>query len=333
MIASDARQHTRPVVLSDDGRFVLAGSGVLRPLYRVTPFSGPRSVRATTQASRGALEAYLTARFPRSRVTITANGRSALRLALDALRLAPTDVVTILTTSGAHYVSGCVTREIEAVCAWSREVLPATRAVLVIHEFGYPFPAMDRVHALGFPVIEDCCYAFGSRDTHGLLGTRSEFVIFSFPKFFDVPFGGALVSTSPSAVDGYPSTASEDPALRDLIYDYVDPQVAHVADIAAARRRNVARLSALLADDGCTTSFDSTGDVIPGVFLFDAPADADLDALKKTVTVAGVECSVHYQRQAFFVPAHQNLGDDDLAYIAAVVRAGLSRSLPETADA
>ena len=72
---------------------------------------------------------------------------------------------------------------------------------------------------------------------------------------------------------------------------------------------------------------------MPGVFLFDAPPGHDLQALKRALHCVGVECSVHYHRQAFFVPVHQNLGRIDLSYIQEAIVAGFSGLLVETADA
>ena len=323
-------RHDVPL-LAFHGQLALGGHGVLRPSYRVTPFSRPRESPRLHSATDGALMRYLADRFPGRAVALSVNGRSALGAALREIALQPTDVVTIFTTSGKHYVSGCVTREIDAVCRWSRDVVTETRAALVIHEFGYPMANMASIRALGVPVIEDCCYAFASSDSDGLLGLNSDFAVFSFPKFFDTPFGGALIGLPTGQSLRYEGIASEE-TLR-AITNIVDSQVELIATIADARARNFSLLRDRLRDHGCTPSLPEHAQHVPGVFLFDAPPGHDLQALKRQLYTAGVECSVHYHSESFFVPVHQNLRAIDLEYIAAAVGAGLSGLLGEVADA
>ena len=59
----------------------------------------------------------------------------------------------------------------------------------------------------------------------------------------------------------------------------------------------------------------SSGDV-PGVFMFKVPdQNIDLGKLRQHVESHGIECSVFYGENAFFVPVHQNLNNFDIDYI------------------
>ena len=59
--------------------------------------------------------------------------------------------------------------------------------------------------------------------------------------------------------------------------------------------------------------------------MFQTPAGVDLPALKTFVQEQGIESSVFYGEQAFFVPVHERLAPADLEYFAQVVSAQLRR--------
>ena len=58
--------------------------------------------------------------------------------------------------------------------------------------------------------------------------------------------------------------------------------------------------------------------------MFQAPAGVDLPALKTFVQEHGIESSVFYGEQAFFVPVHERLAPSDLEYFAQVISAFLT---------
>jgi perosamine synthetase len=83
-----------------------------------------------------------------------------------------------------------------------------TKAVLLIHFFGFPQPAVEVrqfCDEFGLTLIEDCAHALFSSAGAELLGQTGDYSIFSFQKSLPVPDGGALVSRT---LDGrYPLTA------------------------------------------------------------------------------------------------------------------------------
>ena len=54
---------------------------------------------------------------------------------------------------------------------------------------------------------------------------------------------------------------------------------------------------------------------IPGVFLFRWLNDIDYPSLKKFMQANGVESSVFYGQNAFFIPLHDFISEDDIEYI------------------
>ena len=112
-----------------------------------------------------------------------------------------------------------------------------------------------------------------------------------------------------------------------VLRSMLDPWVDKISEIGERRHKHHALLSKLLEDCGCRPTFPVELRHLPGVFMFDVPAQHDLPALKKALYGAGVECSVFYTRQSFFVPVHQALSVQDVEYIASCVRAGLAGQL------
>jgi len=165
----------------------------LVPGYRISPFR-----TEDIRINRGlpysdAADDYFRKRFQGRRFIYCHSGREAIRLALRALGPHPEEIVTILTTSGNAYISGCVTKEIEQFCHWSREQEEKTRILMVNHEFGYGYEGLRALKAEGRAIIEDAAHAFLSNNAESSLGTVGEFLVFSFPKFFPIQIGGLLV--------------------------------------------------------------------------------------------------------------------------------------------
>lgn len=94
-------------------QWILTEDQFMKPAYRISPFS-TASIGLNSSHPRSDLaDDYFAARYPGYSASWTMKGRGAIALALADLALKPNSVVTILTTSGNTYVSGCVTREIE----------------------------------------------------------------------------------------------------------------------------------------------------------------------------------------------------------------------------
>src|SRR5712671_2299008 len=102
--------------------FVLSPDKSLLPAYRISPFQTSDIARNSALPLSASIDKYFRRRFAGLRFIYCESGRHAIHLALAALGLRRQDVVTILTTTGNFYISGCVTREIKKFCRWSREI-------------------------------------------------------------------------------------------------------------------------------------------------------------------------------------------------------------------
>jgi hypothetical protein len=125
------------------------------------------------------------------------SGRSALDAVLQGLALSSSDEVFITNSSGQTYISPCVTCTVFNHCRPSRVLTDQTRAMVVIHEYGYPHPRLAELCGIGrhrgIPVIEDCAHSLDSSVEGVPLGSVGDFAIFSLSKVLPVSSGGILV--------------------------------------------------------------------------------------------------------------------------------------------
>ena len=242
------------------------------------------------------------------------SGREALYKALLCYRLEPQDEVLILTTSGNKYISSCVTGEIEKFCQWSRTQTDRTKLVLVVHEFGAVYPAMEEVLKLNLPIIEDMAMSLLSTDDFGQTGNYGDFTIYSLSKFFPVQFGGVLRMNK----DQIYKEESQEIAdyLRKILHYHID----HLSDIKKSRKKNYLLFEKELKPLGLKSRFLYTEKETPSVYMFSAPENFDLTGLKIFMQKNGVESSVFYGENAFFVPVHQHLKQEDILFITSLIK-------------
>lgn len=259
---------------------------------------------------------YLQHRFGQN-YCLTIKARESIKLALSYYNLKKTDVVTIITTSGNYYVSGCVTRAIESICSWSREFVPATKIFWVIHEFGYPYKKLVELKKYGLPVIEDCALSFMSKDNGGNLGHIGDFVIYSLPKFFPMQVGGVLVSNRSdiSIAKNYIPTE-----IETLILSQLSSFIPEINNMLDKRMLNYHYLVENLKALGITPFFPLEKGVYPGVFLFSWHANIDYPRLKEYMQKHGIESSVFYGENAFYIPLHNKLNKKMLDYMITLLQ-------------
>jgi DegT/DnrJ/EryC1/StrS aminotransferase family len=301
-----------------DKDFVLSPDKSLLPAYRISPFQTSDIARNRALPISASVDDYFRQRFNGRRFIYCESGRQAIHLALGALRLDRQDVVTILTTSGNLYISGCVTREIEKFCCWSRQVEPQTKALLVNHEFGFAYEELRTLRQFNVPIIEDAAHAFTSNNREQSAGHVGDFVVYSFPKFFPIQTGGLLVSNG-----RYPTDDPLAPSAKQYVQKVLSAHIDNLAHAAKKRRENYLVLATRFHQLGCTPRFQLSESSVPGVFMFQTPAGVDLPALKTFAQEHGIESSVFYGEQAVFVPVHERLQPADLEYFAQVVNAFL----------
>jgi len=291
------------------------------PRYGIGPFNNIfDDARIDTQVA----DDYLHERFG-NHFSYTLTGREAIHVALQAYKLKPSDLVTILTTSQNFYISGCVTKEIEKFCHWNREIVPQTKVILVNHEFGYIYPEMDALVALGLPIIEDCCTTFFSQNRDGRVGTYGDFAAYSFPKFFAVPRGGLLVDNRKTRAKHVAAIDAETKADLKMV---LNDQIADLDKLLKNRRAifdyGIERFRQLGFDE----YFERDELTVPvAMMLRNKGIVRDLPALKTELWRHGVEASVFYGEDAFFIPNHQNLTKADVDHFFQIIKAFIQKSL------
>lgn len=293
----------------------------LLPDYKISPFQTKDLLLNSSLPDDETVDSYFKSRFEGREFIYTYNGRSALHKALEYYNLQKEDLVTILTSSGNFYVSSCVTGEVEIFCSWNREITPATKVIIVVHEFGYPYPYLNELKKRSIPIIEDCAYTFFSEDQNLTMGKTGDFVVYSFPKMFPMQVGGLLT---------YPLTikAEEEqwpqPGMERYIKKVLSYYVHRKKEIIQLRLENYNWLKRELEKVGFEERFELQEGVIPGVFMFKVVNEqVNLPELKEYLFSHGIQCSVFYGEQSFFIPNHQALQESDLRYFILVIQSFL----------
>ncbi|MEM5400568.1 hypothetical protein [Paraburkholderia unamae] len=295
--------------------FVLGPDAYYSPSYRISPFRTADIADNLRLAPALTASATLDARFAGRKWTFTECGKEGIALALASLQLRPDDCVTIFTTSGNRYISGCVTREIEKVCKWSREIEDSTAAIFVNHEFGYPHRDLAGLRAYGVPIIEDACHSWLADTPARDMGLIGDFIAFSLPKVFPLQMGGLLAHRGHFDIQ---SRVEKESSLERYLLTVMSHTIPLLDAARLTRRRHHQKLSERFARLGCTPRFELLENDVPGVFLFNTPAGTDLALMKEHGWRHGIECSVFYGEDAFFIPVHERLREADLDYFTAV---------------
>ncbi len=305
--------------------FIINPYHELLPDYKLCPFSNKDMFINRSLPYSNSIEDYFSSRFHQKEYIYTLNGREAIHIALKSYNLKPNDVVTIFTTTGNHYISNCVTQEIEKYCKWARTMESNTKLLFVNHEFGYPYNKLKELKKYNLPIIEDCAHSFFSEDKNRSIGTVGAFVIYSFPKMFPLQIGGLLVNNLDCEIpQSGLLTERETRYIKNVLSHYINDQ----DEIMLKRKANYSHLSKELMTLGLIERFKLGDGIVPGVFMFrKGPHILNLTDLKKHLYAHGVQCSVFYGEDSFFIPVHQALNEDDLNYFIEVIKSFIKQKI------
>lgn len=301
--------------------FVINPEQFFRPSIRISPFntsciSTNKNIANNVRAlSKESLSEYFG-----GNCVVTMSGKAAISLALQNYNLQKEDNVLIVTTTGNKYISGCVTKTIEQFCSWTRTYNEKTKLILVNHEFGFPFTNWQQIADYNLPIVEDRAYSLFSTDnrTTGLVG---DFVIYSLPKWFPMQLGGILQSNSNVPLTDEYQTESQQ-VLLNILKHYLDEK----NQLIDKRRQNYEYFTKLFNEIDCPPFFTQTESITPGVFMFRNNAKMDLPALKEFMQSNGIEASVFYGENAFYLPVHQNLNNDHIEFMFTLVKYFINHS-------
>ncbi len=288
------------------------------PDYKICPFSNNDLLTNRLLPKSNKIDDFFSSRFPQKKYIYTSTGREAIYLALESYKLQANDVVTIITTTDNYYISGCVTNEIEKFCKWSRVIEQNTKLLFVNHEFGYPYEELLELKKYQLPIIEDCAHSFFSSDKKNIIGTVGDYVIYSFPKIFPIQIGGLLVNNANNELLKKSVLGeSECKYIKNVLSYYIQSK----DEIIDKRLHNYLYLSTKFKELGFTERFELTDDIVPGVFMFQKGSHKiELPEFKKYFYAHGIQCSVFYGEESFFLPVHQALNEDDLDYFIEVMK-------------
>jgi hypothetical protein len=283
----------------------------LKPDYKLSPFDTSYIDKYNKLKSSKIAIKYFNDYFRKSDWEYTINGREAIFLALKNYDLSKNDIITIITTSNNFYISSCVTNTIEKICKWSRKIEKKTKLIFLIHEFGYPINDYKKLTDLNIPIIEDCCTTFFSQNKNTNIGLIGDFSIYSFPKFFPIQIGGLLVSNK--FPNSFKSIISKNES--NFINSVLSLELKRKRSILNKRTINHTYLLKLFKKIGFKERFKITINVIPyALLLKNNGIIKNLDKFKVYLNHNGIQSSVFYGEDAFFIPCHQNLTISDLNY-------------------
>lgn len=300
------------MVTSSNG-FILNPEAYWRPAYRISPFTTSH-IKINWEIVQKGKETSLRQYFGPA-YSICRSGKEAIAKALAFYDLQKNDEVWIVTTSANKYISSCVTQKIEECCRWSMERSERTKLIFVNHEFGFCFRELQELKKFSLPIIEDRALSFYSQDEHNACGTVGDFVIYSLPKYFPVNAGGVLQQNIDIPyLDSRPGSSELEKNIRILLGHYL----MDVEQIRNKRQDNYRYLAEKFGALGFAPFFPLSEKEVPGVFMFQTKA-VDLQGLKVFMQENGVESSVFYGKDAFFIPVHQSLSQTDLDFLFTLV--------------
>jgi hypothetical protein len=149
------------------------------------------------------------------------------------------------------------------------------------------------------------------------VGRYGDFAVYSFPKFFPLQIGGLLVNNTNAEVGKSALlTEHDEKYIQNVMSYYLKTDTL----ILKTRKDNLDYAIAKFSKLGLTPRFDENLKTIPSALLLNNNGIiTDLNKLKFVLHQHGIQNSVFYGEDAFFIPIHQNLSTVDLDYFYEVI--------------
>lgn len=288
----------------------------IKPSIQLSPFTAQHiaSYKNTPPASAEPLKEYFGDMF-----TILPRGIYAIRALLKHLDIKQDENVAIYKTLDNDYISRCVTDTIASVCQWTRKIDKKTKAVMVIHEFGYPYKDLvklkEQCKKQGIPLIENCAWSYGSKVDGHEIGTVGDYAIYSLCKFLPVAYGAVLRGLEISDEDNWSTYKMLDYYKRDILINKLLELMPQMAEQQQRRVENWRTLERLFALAGNKPLIELEPEVYPTVFL---TKFENGQTMYEKYERFGVETGRYYPEDALFLPVHQGMDEAQLEYVYAI---------------
>ena len=176
---------------------------------------------------------------------------------------------------------------------------------------------------MGIPVIEDYCTSFFIGDVSNEVTKKSDYFIYSLSKFFPLQRGGLIVSNKNEC--RLPQNNLE-LNLLEYLRNAMSFFIRNLESSLSIRRANYHYGVTLFSEFGFSERFDSSADSVPLVLLFNNNGVIkDLPKFKKYLTNHGIENSIFYHEDAFFIPCNQAMNKTEFDYFYFLVREYLNK--------
>ncbi len=292
-----------------------------KPQIMISPFENRDLLNIDAEQDSELAKKYLKDFFGTGEYTFFPRGMYAIYALFRWMflegKMSSEDEVCVHTTTESPYISSCVTSAIEQSCKWGREINEKTKAIFVIHEFGFPHPKIKEFREIAdkknIPLIEDCAYAWGSAEA----GKYGDYVIYSLTKIFPVEFGGFLVGKKFDFEYMWKNFACADLGKEEVCLKALAKYMPEFSKAAKKRRENYEFFTDLFGDD--KTFFKLEYGVAPGAYVLKMKNEDEMKRTSEFIRQFGIECGNYWQNNAIFFPVHQNIGWHQLNYIAGAV--------------
>ncbi len=257
--------------------------------------------------------------------TILPRAIYCIRALLEHLDIKKDENVAIYKTLDNDYISRCVTETISSRCNYTRQINSKTKAVMVIHEFGYPYKDLKKLRALcdkkGLPLIENCAWGYGSQVDGKEVGSVGDYAIYSLPKFLPMAHGGVLKGLTISDEDNWQTFKLLDFYKREAVVTQLLEEMPKLAGYNQQRLQNWHYLKQLFELAGHPPLIELDPDVYPSVFMVKLK---DAQKMYERYLNFGVETGRYYPEEALFLPTNHALGQPQLDYVYGVYQGYLN---------
>jgi len=294
---------------------VIYNPPMVKPQIRLDPYYNNQQIPTDTKNVEQKIEEYFGKEF-----TLLPDGKTAIYLVLKKLGLGKKDVVTINTSFNTTYVRRDVTDQIELVCKHSRKITEKTKAIYVIHEWGFPVENIEELREYAtkknITLIEDCAHSITTLIKNKRIGTFGNYSIYSFPRVFPCQYGGMLLGIS---VDENEQQKLEifDYEKREILKRTLGRDLGNILEYESQRIKNYQYLDEGFKMIGLLPFKELQNGIVPHAYILNSNSSYKL---VERLKLFGIEAGVYHQLKAVIIPVHQNLNSSDLNYILGVVK-------------